>query len=433
MKYSKVIFNVIILAIVAIPLLVWFSMFPLGVRFGSASSVFHSMGQISGLLGMALFSVNLVLSARLKFFDKYFEGLNTTYLKHHLIGGISLILLLVHPVTLALMYVSSSVYSAAVFLIPSFGRTDILIGEAALAIMIVTLVITFYGRLKYDLWKLTHKFLGVAFLFSLIHILLVTSDISGNLFLKLYFVTLGLISIGCYVYRSIISKYLVKRTEFTIKEINKLANDSTEIILDTGGEVFKYYSGQFVFLKVEGSQLSSEEHPFSLASSPRENNVRLIIKNLGDYTSKIGSLHVGCGVTLEGPYGKFSYNFTKGKSFIWIAGGVGITPFIGMAKDLREDTGINVDLYYSEGEGKEHIFNEDFLGIAKSQNNFRFFPYISKVRGRITADYIESKSGSIRGKKIFICGPKGMMKSLRSQFVKKGLSSEDVITEEFGF
>ena len=67
--------TVAILAVV--PILRWFFVGPLNFRFIDLNATATSLGQIIGLLGMILFSINLILSSRLKIIDKYFDGLES--------------------------------------------------------------------------------------------------------------------------------------------------------------------------------------------------------------------------------------------------------------------------------------------------------------------------------------------------------------------
>jgi len=55
--------------------------------FANLAISLKSLGQISGILGITLFSTDLILSARFKFLERYFKGLDKIYRYHHLIGG----------------------------------------------------------------------------------------------------------------------------------------------------------------------------------------------------------------------------------------------------------------------------------------------------------------------------------------------------------
>lgn len=409
------------------PIIIWTSMMPLSYRFGSLTMVVKSLGQISGLLGMALMANVIILSSRLPLVEKYLVSLDRAYKYHHLIGGVAFILLLAHPIFLSLSYISSSLYLAAVFLLPTLSRIDILTGEISLFLMMGLLVITFFRFLKYPLWKLTHKFLNLAFFFAVIHLLLVTSDISNNLILKTYYLILIAVVGFALIYKNL----MIKKYSYKLVKENKLNSEMTELLLEPVENKLRYSSGQFVFLEIKDSLFSPEAHPFSIASSSKDNFLRLVVKNLGDYTSQINLLKEGVTVNLEGPYGRFSPEFYKAKEFIWIAGGIGITPFIGMAEDLKADQ--KADLYFSFSKKEEEIFSDYFKGATEKNSGFKYYPHLTEEKGRLTAGQVNEKSGSLSNKIIFVCGPKPMMLSLRKQFIDLGVSSGKIVNEDFGF
>lgn len=419
--------KIIFFAFLILPIIIWLSMMSLADRFGSLTVVARSFGQISGLMGMSLMVLAIILSSRLPLIEKYLASLDKAYKNHHLLGGISLILLLGHPIFLALAYLSSSLYLAAIFLLPSLSRIDILTGEISLFLMMGLLIITFFRFLEYSFWKLTHKFLNLVFFFAVIHTLIVTSDISSNLLLKTYYLILIIVVIFSIVYKN----YLVKKYQYVIRKISKLNSSVTELLLMPLNEKLNYSSGQFVFLKIQGLLFNREEHPFSIASSSKEEYLRLIIKNLGDFTSQINLLKEGVMVNLEGPYGHFSPEFYKAKESIWIAGGIGITPFIGMVFDLKENQ--QTDLYYSFSNKEEEIFGDYFMGITQKNSCFKYYPHSTEEKGRLKVDLIMEKSRSFNNKVIFICGPKPMMNGIRKQLIDRGVNFDTIIVEDFGF
>ncbi|MBI5465867.1 MAG: ferric reductase, partial [Candidatus Kerfeldbacteria bacterium] len=91
----------IIIFLSLLPIVFWYFLKPISTRFISSTTTLTSLGQITGLVGMAMFALTLILSARLKFLENYFGGLNRVYVAHHIFGSIAFILLLFHPLILA--------------------------------------------------------------------------------------------------------------------------------------------------------------------------------------------------------------------------------------------------------------------------------------------------------------------------------------------
>jgi len=412
----------------SIPLVIWVLMKPLSVRFLGFAASLTSFGQVTGLLGMSLFSIALVLSARLKFLDDYFGGLNRAYLAHHVVGGTAFILLLFHPLVLSLRFVPVSLKAAALFLLPGADSTNTF-GIIALFLVMLCLVITFFLEFPYPKWKLSHKFLGAAFFFAGFHSFFVASDISQSQALKVYMLALAAVGMFAFVYRSLLSGFFVKYFEYTVASIKPLSETLVELELKPKGERMEFLPGQFVFLSFVGDNISAESHPFSMSSAATEGNLRFIIKSLGDYTSQLKDMKIGTLAKVEGPFGQFS-NKGRNRNQIWIAGGIGITPFLSMSRSFQGSE-YGVDLYYCVRTDSEAIFFKELQTISERSKNFRVIPFCSEKEGYLDAKAILKMSGGIHDRDIFICGPPKLMRSLREQLLKLKVPEKNIHSEEF--
>ncbi len=419
-------FTIVILSI--IPVIIWGFMEPLGLRFLNLSTITTSLGQVLGLVGMTLFSINLILAGRLKFLDKYFKGLDKIYINHHKFGAIAFSMLLFHPLFLVVKYVTVSLRDASLFFVP-FIDTNITWGIIALLLMIILLAITFYTNFKYQNWKFTHKFMTLVFVFAILHTFYISSDISRNNFLRYYIFTLALIGLVVSVRKAFLDKVLIKKFKYKVKNVNKLNQNIVEIEMEPLNERMMYSPGQFAFFSLLSKRVSTESHPFSISSSGKENNLKITAKNLGDYTSELKDLKSGDSVLIDGPYGSFSYKKVKNKNQIWIAGGIGITPFLGMTKTLESD--YKVDLYYSVRENKDAVRVGDFQEVTRRNPNFRYKLWITNDKVYINAELISNLSGNLNDKEIFLCGPTAFMKSLENQFVSLGVDIKKIHYENF--
>ena len=414
-----------------IPFFIWLSMEPQMVRFESLDEAFASLGQIAGLSGMALFSINIILSGRFKIFDDLFGGINRAYIIHHFIGGLAFCLLLAHPLLLACQFLSSSLYSAAIFLVPSLEAWQVFLGSMGLAVMAAALILTFYIKLKYQIWKFSHKFLGLAFFFASLHVFFIPSDVAENPYLRAYILILAAMALAVYLYRSILGKYLVERYDYQVSSVSSLDGITNLELAPVGGRKIKNIPGQFVFINFEDKGADHEVHPFSVSSAP-DSKLSLTLKALGDYTSRLKEARAGQKVRVEGPYGRFSFRNFKNKNQIWIAGGIGITPFLSMARSMKpEDSNYRIDFYHSVKTETEFIFKSELERIAKENPNLRIFFWITDRDGFITAEKIAKETENVKAREVFVCGPPKMMNALRKQFVELGVDNKNIHSEEF--
>ncbi|MCL4354402.1 FAD-binding oxidoreductase [Patescibacteria group bacterium] len=421
---------IIILFLSLIPVIFWVLAKPINLRFINSYALLSSVGQITGLIGMTLFAINIILASRLSFLEDMFNGMLNVYFAHRLLGTISFILLLIHPLFLIFRLAMISLNAAALLLIPS-GNWLINFGIFSLLSMMLFLTLIIYNKLPYQILRLTHKFLGFSFFLGALHTFLIPSDVSQFLPLKIYMA--GLVSAGLtfYLYKSVLGKHFAGRTKYSIQNVFQLNDCTFEISMSPISKSINFTPGQFIFISFKDPLLGTESHPFSISSGTSEENLKLTIKSLGDFTSKLDSLKVGTVVDIEGPYGRF-YDQDHRMEQIWIAGGVGITPFLSMAKSV--DNAISkVDLYYVARDKKDSVCLDDLCEISSEKENLRILPFYTRVQGRINAQIISRISNGLENKMIYLCGPKGMMQSLRSQLLKLNVPKQNIRMEEFAF
>lgn len=431
MKFKNSLPLIVIAILALIPILRWFFMDPMSFRFFDLNSTMTSLGQIFGLLGMMLFSLNLILSNRTKFFDKVFLGLHNFYNYHKQLGMLSFCLLLFHPIFLVVKYITISTKEAAMFLLPG-ANVAVTMGIISLLLMIILLLFTIYIKIKYHIWRYSHKIMNLVFVFAIIHTLLISSDVSRDTFLRYYILIFAFIGLFSGVYRSFFQKFFNKDFEFKVVKVNILNNSVTEIEMEPQKYEMKFYPGQFVFIRFVGVGISSEPHPFSITSSLGENNLKIVVKSLGDYTSKIPTLTVGTIAKVEGAYGSFFNYRDISKKEIWVGGGVGITPFLSLARSLKNVTN-DIYLFYCLNEPSEAVFLKELTEVSVQNNRFHLITWYAKEKGRINGDIITELAHGLKDSNIYICGPLPFMKSLQEQFIIKGVEKDNICFEEFNF
>lgn len=410
-------------------------------------TIVSTFGLMEGVAGLMLYAINLILAMRLKIMEDYFGGLNRMYIAHHLTGGIALILLCFHPIALTVRNIfpitQESLRAAAEFLWfhpISFSRPvsygmAINFGLIALFGMVFLLILTFFVKLRYTLWLFTHKFLGLAFFFAAMHVLFIQGLVSDDAFLRwylLFWCALGLIA---FVYRTLVGRILIRHYDYRVTKVSEPAEEIISLSLTPISRRMDFEPGQFVFIRFKYSDnagITSEAHPFSISSSPHDTELRLSVKALGDYTRDLLNIKPGAIAEIEGAYGKFSYKNYDNPRQIWIAGGIGITPFLSMARSIKEEHNMHIDLYYSVKKSEE-LIDVQFLNAMNGVSNmdFNYIPHIADKQGLLNVNIIEERSKGLDGKDFYICGPPAMMKSIRKQLRTKGVPSYRIHSEEF--
>lgn len=164
-RIQRILWIPLLTFVILVPSISWVLHAPLDAAKGSTYALLTLVGQITGIIGAQLFAFTLLLSARLKFMEYFFGGLDRMYVIHHRTGVISFSLLAIHPIILVFRYIDDGVDEMMKFLLP-FGETpdSRAFGIYALLGMLTLLFLTFYGTIfSYKSLKNLHRFMGLFF------------------------------------------------------------------------------------------------------------------------------------------------------------------------------------------------------------------------------------------------------------------------------
>jgi predicted ferric reductase len=156
---------------------------------------------------------------------------------------------------------------------------------------------------------------------------------------------------------------------------------------------------------IRAGDVRNQFHPFSITSAPTERTLRITVKAVGDYTRALRRLEEGAEAVVEGPYGSFSHRGLPGREQIWLAGGIGVTPFLSMARSLRYANEPAVDFYYCVEHADQAHFLDELREVAARRNDFRVSLVPRDEAGFVTAERLARESGELATREILICGP----------------------------
>jgi len=366
--------------------------------------------------GLALngFFLNFLLSTRNQTIEKWFGGMDKMYIHHRYLAIISLGLLIIHAAMGDLLKTSD---------VPNLR---IVLGGLALFIFLVIAWITLFNKkIKYNNWKKIHALMIVPYIIGLVHVLISSKyDLLNFSPLSIWFLLTTLVGLASAIY----TIFFYEKTQFkhkgTVTNVSRLNPTilEWEIKLD---KPMPYEKGQFVFIKVFQEGIDVESHPFSISGGDGS-RIFLTTKSSGDFTKQLyESLKAGAKVEIDGPYGLF--HFEKGNQRqLWIAGGIGITPFMSYLREnqVKQD----VDFYYSYQGEAASIYTKFFEDYQRKNSNFK-----AHLIDTSKMDLLNFEGYALEADtSIFICGPSKMMEHF-IKFFKKNYESVDLHYEAFKF
>ena len=315
----------------------------------------------------------------------------------------------------------------------------------AFVAMTISIALTLFVRLGHEVFVYVQRSFGFIFLIACYHVFTTQGAKSQSAALNWYMVALATLGMAAFAYRSVFGNLLVRRHAYRVEAANRLDEFVTEVVMEPRASALAFTPGQFVFVsfrslamkeQLRPFQLSMEHqifsfragevgnqfHPFSITSAPGERALMITVKAVGDYTRALRSLEIGAEAVVEGPYGSFSHQNVPGDRQLWIAGGIGVTPFLSMARSLGGHDHLEVDFYYCVERDEEAHFLDEPLAIAGGHPGFRVVLVPRDREGFLSAERLLAEQPDLREAEILICGPPAMIESLREQLTGEGMS-----------
>ena len=418
--------NLTIIALVILNIVVWLVFPP--VYNGDPNFLRRYAGEVIGSNNIVLMACSLFLSTRPKWAEKFFGGLDKMYITHRHTGTAALLLIFVHVLTVP---ITTTGWRLGNYL-------AVIAFTGIVSIVLITLAprIPFLNKLAggdYQDWKKLKRWIGVFFILGFIHSLNVDAlDAKIAITWTMIFFIIGTVS---YLYTELFSGLFRKSLPYRVDAVRHPNNSSTEVTLRAKkSPIKKQRAGQFLFVRFPSDKSLNESHPFTISSAPGEDVLRLTIKASGNFTRDLfARLQEGSDAVIEGAYGMFNYK-TGGQKQIWLAGGIGVTPFLSFIRDMNGSLAHDVDFYYTVRHPEEALFVDEIRAAA--ERNPRLKPHIrfSATEGSLTMDHILSNTnGNIKDYHVYLCGPLPMIQAFEKKFLELGLPPNQIHYEEFNF
>lgn len=393
------------------------------------SVLLYNLGRVAGIIGFICLSLLIFSGDTARFFDRFF-GLDKIIKFQRKFSLFIAVFVFLHP----LFFMASS-QSVLIFLVPDFTILPLALGILALYIFIAVLIASsLYKRISYRMWQYIHIVTYILFFFALYHAVNWGSDYN-KIFIKIiYGLLLVAIVIGI-IYRTSYKLKTRRSSIFRVKEIKK-ETDNTFTLSVASPRPFAFKPGQFCFLRLNKDKLYAR-HPFTISSPPQQKDLSFTIKLKGRFTKIAAALKASDEVIVDGPFGVFTVKDDL-KDLVFIAGGVGIAPFMSIIKDhIHKGKIQNVILLYGSKTENDIIFKNELDSINEkwfkkvyviSDNKESSDDFEQGYIGRsLMEKYIKNYSNAL----FYICGPEIMKDNVKKALAEWGVPKNDIFIEDF--
>ena len=297
-------------------------------------------------------------------------------------------------------------------------------GEWAFYVLVALLVVSLARRIPYHWFSKTHRLIPVAWLVLAFHTVVLMDY--GYWRQPLGWLVAASLVVGSWAALVSLSGRVgaSRRVHGSVQAMEVFGPplDMLKIEVATQPGWAGHQAGQFAFVT---SRRFEGAHPYTIASDwhPENRMIRFVTKGLGDHTRRLPqALHVGDAVTIEGPYGRFNFADRKPRQ-VWVAGGIGITPFLARMQQLEHEPGHGeVDLFHATN--VDDVPTLQRLQALADSVGVRLHVKVSPRDGLLDGAAIRAAVPDWREAGVWFCGPVGFGDALRADLVGNGLDPD---------
>ena len=382
-----------------------------------------------GATAFSLMALNLVLATRLPGLDAAFGGLDQVYFAHKWMGMTALICAALHQ--------QIKINTQGQQVMQSLSALSIQVAQISFYALLALVLISFFKRIPklkfeipYALWRWSHRALGLVFAGLAFHQFFVKAPFDNNALLASHLnimAALGVISFAV----SQLAPW-VRTKGYRVVKITKHAA-ATIVDLEPKRRGIRPRPGGFAFVSFAARGLR-ETHPFTVSQIRPNGGIQFSIRGLGDFTKTLrDSLTEGTSARVQGGYGRFDYR-RGGTMQVWVAAGIGITPFLAWCDSLGAENQDQINLIYCVRNDAEAVGLERLTAAADRMAGFSFDLHKSETDGRFDAEKLIARVPfNVTKASLWFCGPPPLRAALQKGLKAAGKSPRSVHFERFEF
>lgn len=385
----------------------------------------RSLAIVSAWAGSGLLVASLLLMIREPRLARLLGDLGWMYRWHHRSGAAAYLLLLIHPLALGKNGWTESPRIAWETLAPWSQPWPVWLGWGSLLLLMLGLTTTLVWRLSYRRWRGFHYLLALGVVLGLAHIYVLLGD--PGLFLVVI-----VLCVLAFAWRLLVSDLGLSDHPYRVVRVQRCAAQIVEATLAPCATALRVSPGQFVLAAFgDGPHYHGcgEAHPFTVSRMSPDGSLKIAVKALGPCTRRLQELEPDVLLRLQGPFGGFLAD-SAGLPQLWVAGGVGITPFMAALRDRPPAQPTTLIYLYRRDE--EAAFLDELRALAVADPCFELR---SQACGEElpALDELLATVSCLAERQVQACGPSGLVEALRESLRRLGLPAASMHFESFDF
>lgn len=209
---------------------------------------------------------------------------------------------------------------------------------------------------------------------------------------------------------------------------------------------FKFVAGQAVYVFIPGlkkADAKGKVRTFSIASAPQDAELEIATRQTNtSFKHYLMTAKASSPVQIEGPYGDLTLHKDVNRPAVFLAGGIGVTPFRSMVLDaLNRELQHRMYLFYSNRKSVDAAYLTELRELEQKNSQFKLIATFTKSEaglqcgavehGYITAEMITKYVGDIVTPIFYIAGPPTMVSAMEEMLKSAGVSQKNVRAEKF--
>ncbi len=210
---------------------------------------------------------------------------------------------------------------------------------------------------------------------------------------------------------------------------------------------FEFKAGQAIdmtLLDTAVAEAKGARHTFSIVSAPFESKLAIAtrMRAASPFKQALKRLMVGTPVRIEGPYGSLTLHDSARRAAVMIAGGIGITPFLSMARQAANDQSSHyLMLVYSNRRPEDAPFLSELTQLERLNVNFRLVATMTQASksnihwngrtGPIDENLLREVAGHFPEPVYYVAGPPMLVEAMRATLTDMGIADGLIRSEEF--